>query len=440
MTNLLAVLPELDIQAFSHILPSLEKALVSAADLLTLDAVDIARRAQVPLAEVKKLNIALLDGLHASTAPSPEYVSTSSGEPTRRHAPPISTLDDGLDALLDGGIGPGGITEFVGERYTLSIIVLPLQLTRHSAAGKTQILLTLLLSIQLNAGRSALYISTEAPLQTTRLSQILQAHPKLRGLPEEQKPSLERIHSTHIHDLEAQDHILRYQVPVLLRRHNVGLLIIDSIAANYRPEFDKGKVKRTAAESFVKRSNQVSQLGALLWDVARTHDIAVVVANQVSDRFAAFEPSSQMLISQQTQRSRHTSPTQSNLTGTSAMCHTMPLEADSEATMATCDDPLALDHQQRFFTGWGDDLVVTNLKTPSLGLAWTNQLSTRVALLKEPIIEMRPYKPGEEPNLSGWKRTLRVVFSDRAASGDIKFEIAQGGVRSIETGAGDWPQ
>jgi hypothetical protein len=144
-----------------------------------------------------------------------------------------------------------------------------------------------------------------------------------------------------------------------------------------------------------------------------------------------------MLTNQQTQRSRHTSPTQPNSTGASAMCHTVALEADNEATMATCDDPLVLDHQQRFFTGWGDDLVVTNLKTPSLGLAWTNQLNTRVALLKEPIIEMRPYKPGEEPNLSGWKRTFRVVFSDRSACGDTEFEIAQGGVRSIKTGAGN---
>ena len=59
MTNLLTVLPDFDIQPFTHILPSLEKALVSAADLLTLDALDVAKRAQVPPGEVRKLNVSI---------------------------------------------------------------------------------------------------------------------------------------------------------------------------------------------------------------------------------------------------------------------------------------------------------------------------------------------------------------------------------------------
>jgi len=57
MTNLLIVLPEFDVKPFTHILPSLEKALISTADLLTLEAVDVAKRAQVPPGEVKKLNV-----------------------------------------------------------------------------------------------------------------------------------------------------------------------------------------------------------------------------------------------------------------------------------------------------------------------------------------------------------------------------------------------
>lgn len=57
MTNLLTLLPEFDIKPFTHILPSLERALISTADLLTLDAVDVAKRAQVPPGEVRKLNV-----------------------------------------------------------------------------------------------------------------------------------------------------------------------------------------------------------------------------------------------------------------------------------------------------------------------------------------------------------------------------------------------
>ncbi|AEO71454.1 uncharacterized protein THITE_116745 [Thermothielavioides terrestris NRRL 8126] len=55
---------------------------------------------------------------------------------------------------------------------------------------------------------------------------------------------------------------------------------------------------------------------------------------------------------------------------------------------------LLLDHQQRWFTGWGDDPslspsspsysigVPPALKTPSLGLVWTTQLAVRIALLR----------------------------------------------------------
>ncbi|KAK1019355.1 DNA repair protein rhp57, partial [Friedmanniomyces endolithicus] len=67
MTNLLSVLPDFDIQPYAHILPSLEKALISTADLLTLDALDVAKRAHVPPGDVRRLAAAVLDGVHGST-------------------------------------------------------------------------------------------------------------------------------------------------------------------------------------------------------------------------------------------------------------------------------------------------------------------------------------------------------------------------------------
>lgn len=105
MINLLTVLPDLDIRPFTHILPSLEKALVSTADLLTLEPVDIAKRAQVPPREVEKLATTLVDGLHATN-----------GEGLVNDAQAISTLDDDLDQRLNGGIAVGAVTECVGER------------------------------------------------------------------------------------------------------------------------------------------------------------------------------------------------------------------------------------------------------------------------------------------------------------------------------------
>ncbi|KAK0269002.1 DNA repair protein rhp57 [Friedmanniomyces endolithicus] len=432
MTNLLSVLPDFDIQPFAHILPSLERALISTADLLTLDALDVAKRAQVPPGEVRRLAVAVVDGVHGSTSLSTgegvegggngESVEQGGDGSVSNRIEAISTLDDAFDAALCGGIAVGKLTELVGE----------------SAAGKTQFLLTLLLSVQLSSTsgtpKSALYISTEAPLSTLRLVQILEEHPKLSALPFDERPTMARVQSAHIHDLEAQDHILRYQVPVVIKRHNVGLLVVDSIAANYRPEFDRGKAKGSAAESFVKRSNQVTELGALLRQIAEKHDIAVVVANQVADRFATVvEPASQIPLSQQhTPKSQPTSPPYPTTTLPATTAHAPKPDSTPIPTLTvSTDDPLSLDHQQRFFTGWGDEPSITNLKTPSLGLAWTNQLGARIALLKSPVYAVRPYASGEEPEIEGWERTCRVVFGEWCGEGRVGFEIWKGGVRAI---------
>ncbi len=255
------------------------------------------------------------------------------------------------------------------------------------------------------------------------------------ALPDDERPSLSRIQSTHIHDVEAQEHILRYQVPVAIKKQNVGLLVIDSIAANYRAEFDRSKARRDV-ESFAKRSNQLTQLGTLLRDIARTHNVAVVMANQVADRFTLIERSNQGRSTSQTttQRSRPASPRQQQQSHNASMSQTVASSgAPQTATqLLSTDDPLAMDHQQRFFTGWGDDPQATNFKTPSLGLAWTNQLAARIALLKEPIYEDRAYQPGEDRSICGWNRKAKVVFGAWCPAGETGFEIWEGGIRGSE--------
>ena len=318
---------------------------------------------------------------------------------------------------------------------SLLLITWLIQLTKCSAVGKSQFLLTLLLSVQLSrisgASKSALYISTEGPLQTVRLAQILENHPKIVELPAAQRPSMSRVQSTHTNDVDAQEHILRYQVPVAIKQQNIGLLIIDSIAANYRAEFDRNK-ERKAAESFAKRNNQLAELGALLRGIARTHNIAVVVANQVADRFTPAEITLQPPIySQGTQQSRRDSLPDMPSTRTMPTLHGMSEATQLASQSLSTDEPLALDHQQRFFTGWGDDPTATDFKTPSLGLTWTNQLSTRIALLKQPVFVQRAYQPGEEREIAGWDRSVKLVFSPWCGESLSRFEIWQGGIRTL---------
>lgn len=128
MTDLGAVVPDISTAAFSHLLPSLERKNITCADLLTLDAVDIAKHAQLPARDVDRLAGALLDALHAQLHPdasreraaNPDAVQSkalrSDGRDLQRAWRTISTLDERLDAALNGGFPLGRLSEITGER------------------------------------------------------------------------------------------------------------------------------------------------------------------------------------------------------------------------------------------------------------------------------------------------------------------------------------
>jgi DNA repair protein RAD57 len=510
MTDLLIVLPDFSIKPFSNLLPSLEKAQITVADVLASDALDIARRAGLPAREVRRLTDALLHALHGQLG-SPDMVQSvdgdaesrveskqltngvfrSSGPSLDRSWQTISTLDAGIDAALNGGIPAGYITEITGERYEQEVSKYS-SFTHiyDSGVGKTHFLLTLLLAVQLplpiGLHRSALYISTEAPLQTTRLSQMLASHSQLQELHADDRPSFTRILSIQTPDLESQEHILRYQVPVAICRHNIGLLVIDSITSNFRAEFDPsaktsggtGPSRSNSGAVFAQRSGQLLALGALLRDIARSHNIAVVVANQVADRFTPdlFQPPSStpaqhrqppssnptsLQIHQPQTPMRPRSPLPPSASAPNPDSYAFPRVDTPNPSMQTQDYPLTITHQQRFFSGWGDLPPMfrhvahnQNLKTPSLGLVWTNQLGCRIALMKTQgarpnaaaMTSVRVKdggrddyellsKEGGEEGASRWRRWCRIAFCAWAPSVDgergVEVEIGREGLRSV---------
>jgi len=122
MTDLTVVLPGFPTYQYVRLLPSLEKKLVTTADLLTLDCVEIAKRAQVPLLDVKRLCNAVLEAFQASFG-VPGIIEAQPSSGLRRTGTDsvnswntISTLDADLDFALGGGIPTGYITEVTGER------------------------------------------------------------------------------------------------------------------------------------------------------------------------------------------------------------------------------------------------------------------------------------------------------------------------------------
>ncbi|KAL2185183.1 hypothetical protein L209DRAFT_773528 [Thermothelomyces heterothallicus CBS 203.75] len=126
---------------------------------------------------------------------------------------------------------------------------------------------------------------------------------------------------------------------------------------------------------------------------------------------------------------------------------------------------LLLDHQQRWFTGWGDDPSSNlALKTPALGLVWTTQIAGRIALFRRPVPlrRRRPVHDHHHPRsqqhhddsssssshrqaaglsgsgiATGWERLMKVVFAPHVAGtgpgldGAVRFEVWMGGLRGL---------
>lgn len=426
MSDILHALPDFDVKRYSHLFHSIEKNDIRVADLLTLDPLEIARRCPLPLLEVKRLVKDVIEACQKDAGIAIESVSTSdeslaSSDSKRRKRKwyeadeqphMIKTLDTDIDTALEGGIHTGYITEIAGE----------------SAAGKTQIVLGLLLATQLPAPngvqRSAIYISTEAPLNTSRLHQILAAHPFYSSLAPNARPSLDRILTIPVNDLEAQDHILEFQLPIAVKRYNIGLVVIDSVAANYRAEHSTKN-----AEDLADRATELAKLGTLLRRIATEDNVAIVVTNQVSDRFD--DPAG-----------RHI-PTQDLLRASSAGVSSSPGGLTQSNVPKHLDTTMSLDHQARFFTGWGSEQRSFNrpedLKTPALGLAWANQIAARLVLKME--VDKRIITHSQPASGSGghiWsdrkkRRFLNVVFCPWAAPTEspVEYEIKLEGVVSV---------
>lgn len=134
MTDLTAVLPGFPTLQYARILLSLEKHLVTTAELLTQDSGEIAKRVSLPVLDVKRLRNAALDALQTNLGVKEDgdglrrrsWLKTP-GEDLVHSWTTISTLDDDLDQALAGGIPTGHITEITGERYAYSIARLKLR-------------------------------------------------------------------------------------------------------------------------------------------------------------------------------------------------------------------------------------------------------------------------------------------------------------------------
>lgn len=274
----------------------------------------------------------------------------------------------------------------------------------QSAVGKTQLVLGLLLSCQLpppqGLRRPAIYISTEDHLNTGRLLQILDSHPLYDSLGPPERPSLDLIHTFTAHDFQAQQKAL-HVLPVVLQKTGAGLLVIDSVAANYRAEF-----KTTDIRGLADRAIELVRLGSALKHIAQEYNVAVVVTNQVSERFDDARTLPDRIRSSSSATPLSSSPI------LSSMRHAL-LQSTFKSDR---DKVMSLDFQQQFFTGWGGEGSEPHdqLKTPALGLMWANQLCARVVLKMESEYTMKLASRSVSDRVVGKgkkRRFLQLVFA-----------------------------
>ena len=307
-------------------------------------------------------------------------------------------------------------------------------------------MLHLLLAVQLPApvglSKAALYLSTESSLPTGRVTQLLAEHPILKRYTAQAHPktgtgiwpSLDNIYTREMNTLDVQERVMEQWVPLLIERKNIGLVIIDSLTGNYREEFSK--TGYSFKQNMVRRAKAMRKMGGLLREYARA-GVAVVVVNQVSDRFRkdglaiSGTPRSYALSSTQHVSSEAPKATTTRAIMASRLAQTQPTQTPSN-TMLDDDRAMKIALQEQYFSGWGDDpLNQENLKNPWGGIAWTKQLSCRIALIK---------KLDRVTNDGSFRRWAKVVFCPWAPSsgpgvrsGAVEYKITLSGLQGIET-------
>lgn len=206
---------------------------------------------------------------------------------------------------------------------------------------------------------------------------MLKSNPEYQNLSDEARPSLNRVFTMSTHNFDHQENIILYKLPSLVESNNIGLVVIDSVAANFRTQFPGA-----APTVLTRRALALARLGNILRQIANKFDIAVVVTNQVGDRFddARIDPDRFRTSSATPTSSATTIPgSQSKPTQTSMG---PPPRPNLTTSRAEKEEIMRLDYQQCFFTGWGEnhDNLFESLKTPTLGLSWANQINARVVL------------------------------------------------------------
>ncbi|XP_077990024.1 DNA repair protein XRCC3-like [Glandiceps talaboti] len=257
-----------ELELHPRILDGVKKAkLTCPVKILSLSAADLQRQTKLSSKDVKHL----LREVALSIPRIPVASALDIHEGKCHPSLTVQTLTTGckvLDEFLRGGIVCPGITEIAGE----------------SAAGKTQLCMQLCLTAQLPHQLNGLdagvaYICTEDVFPNKRLYQMIQNFQQRLDPDVVRQLSLgDHIYIEHASDQESLWQCITQRIPILLKRGMIKFVIVDSVAALFRGEYDVGEM--------ATRARHLRSLGAFLHKLCYQYHIPIVCVNQVTANIA----------------------------------------------------------------------------------------------------------------------------------------------------------
>lgn len=183
------------------------------------------------------------------------------------------------------------------------------------------------------------------------------------------------IHTIRVNDIEDQFRVLAYKLPAFVesqanKKKPIRLVVIDSISAVYRSD--------STMKQFEKMK-EICEVGTRLKELASKYNLAVVAINQVSDVIA-----------------------KDNM--------------QSNDNVDNWMDFHLINHKGNQMLGL---YIQSLLKKPTLGLAWSNSVNTRIRFARSPMLEGM-----------NTKRIMFIEFCPVATRVGCEVRIEQSGVKS----------
>jgi len=163
--------------------------------------------------------------------------------------------------------------KFLAEPYRGLICGILTEISGRSGGGKTAFCIEATLSTLItDPSYITIYISTEAPFPSDRLHQMM------RG--QSDRAITDRILTESCDYLEAFSILLNNRIQLIIDKvksesKKVKLIVIDSITALLRPEFEKSEN--------IEKTKTLADIALKLKQIAQREKISILLVNQVSD-------------------------------------------------------------------------------------------------------------------------------------------------------------